>query len=375
MGGPRLEQLCGESSIDEFAGALFGHDVLVLPAIRSLPDAFGIADFERLIWSCEQSLPAHLCALRDGVERSIPRRSGGEYFRWAIDEFRDGSALIFADLHRVDPYFLPLACDLADAAQADVSVCAMLLPGNVALSRPDKMAAIVFQSTGSVRISGAGSTHDLSRGDAVYFAESVDWSIVATAGPALTIVLTFRPDTRRDFLDRIAEIVAEEDECSRRGMIAGRAENPALVHGARARLADLGSHPRIRRMAAERLALGRVNRLRPMPGHHLAAIAMADGLNLDSRVEVPAAMLSTLVEREDRIHLYIPGLGVVDERRTEPGGLVFPIAAAALLRALLARRGPLTARDLPTIYSEQTRLTVLKRLAWEGALAVCEPTS
>lgn len=335
-----------------------------------------LAGFERVLWERAECLPNHLWAIRSGTPRFIARRSGREYFRWAIDEYRGGSTLVFSELDRVYAPLTMLISELTNSLQAQVTAAGILSASGAEMpSRPGEGCRILIQRCGRTRwqlpdTKLVPEMFTLAAGDVLYLPSDTTAIQCTDEGPSLVCALTVEPFTRRDYVGYLAEVAAERDVEARRAITGIDRAIEERISRAWAGVRSLAEEERIRLEALERMKLTRVCTLRPIPGYHFEAAAKAESLRLDSRLRVPRGMVFSLLEREDRVHLYMPGLGVVDERRTEPGGLVFPVSAAYLLRNIMMRTEIFTALNLPPIYSERSRLTVLRRLAEEGALIV-----
>jgi hypothetical protein len=175
---------------------------------------------------------------------------------------------------------------------------------------------------------------------------------------------------RKDYLKYFIELCSEGNMLLRMALIKPDTEAARKVGRGLEVLFENIKNTFIKKAVEKRMRLTRLCALRPVPGHHINSIDSAKYIDSQTRLRLPTGTMHLIIERDSRVHLYLPGLGVVDERRTEPGGLAFPEIATYLLERIMAMVDEFTIEDLPKVYSRSARITVVQRLTEEGALIV-----
>jgi hypothetical protein len=373
-----LEAVIAPTTPQHFASAVFGG-----PSIRLGPGSaacrFGIEDFEALLWAQEPLLTEHLAVFSSTDTLHPPRRrQHKDLFRWAVEQYRDGKTLRFADAHRVLPWVSQLAADCSRRLLSRVNADLVLLGDatSLAFGLAYKTDLLVVQTSGRTMWNLAptvdhadGQERDvpLVQGESLYVCGDRARA-VAAMGPAISLVLHVRPCTPADLLESLVEVVAEGDPQFRLTVPQDVDALQATWAQAVNRLRAEGASEGIVHRAWDRVRLRLADEHRPAPGGLMTAAESAARLTTESLVQIRPGGGFLCSDTEGGVYVYVPGLGGVSERESQPGGLIFPAESRELLNAILQRRGPFRASDLPAAYTLRARLATVRSLFADGAL-------
>lgn len=377
--------------------AKFVHEFYGSQAIRlklRQPPAFGVDDFERLLWDQEALLSEHLSVYDASGAIPLPRRrEGKDLFRWAIERGRQGSVLRFVSAHRVLPWAARLAGDSAHHLIASVEIDVLLVPccnlaGACGLldGAPD---LIIVQSAGRSRWCVEAEAACMSRlperqdtghvelapGDVLYLPKAWVGGICTEDAFSVCAVLRVLPKTRADLLRALIEAVTEQDSRFRRTVSQDPYRMARSYAKALQALELYGKSPELLRRAWEKLRIRLADEHRPLPGGHFAAARAAGQFGTNDQVRQRSGVSMAVSRTPTNVYVYVAGLGGVCARESEPGGLLFPPDAMGLVSAIANSQGTFCISDLPDEYSERARLATVRRLIEEGALEVVVSSS
>ncbi|CAN7323011.1 hypothetical protein LJR260_001617 [Variovorax paradoxus] len=368
----RLQELLASTTTEAFLSQHFESKEL-----RSVVRVqYRLDDFEHLLWAHERSLHDTLTACsRQGAEVP-PRRAGNkDLFGWAVQRYRSGSALHFADVHCIEGWAARLAGDCALHLRSHVSIDALAVPPDgdaVDLGFLEAPDCILIQATGSISFTAGGlSGHKtvLEPGDCLYIPNFESLTASARAGHGVCFIVQVNPLSIIDLAETLAEVAGEADARLRETAVPGG--GASLAMGAHL-LRSLASSPEIMRRSADRLILRLADEHKPAPGGHMLATHHAMCLHSGSILKLRTGVILALENHAEGLYVYIPGAGGIPAKESQPSGLLFPAGARELLEAVATKTSAFCAADLPQSYSDQARLATLRALMTEGVLEMAE---
>lgn len=382
-----LSELIAPMGLQDFIEEVLGRSTRLFPGSQKVQrPTFDMEDFEALLWCNEPRLHEHLSVCGSHGDVALPRRPRSkDLFRWSVDRYCAGCTLGFQRAELVLPWAAGLAGDAAARLLSRASVEILLLPERTAPGARSvglDEDVLVLQTSGKSLwrpCNGPGDTRLDARGgeavllepgDAVYLPAS--WAYLASpqCGPSITVLLHLRALMPHDLLECIIEIMVEEDADLRRSVPLTEDALRGAYALAVAKVESLAASSELNRRAWDRLMLRLADEYRPAPGGHLSGARVAASVTTGSILRKRRGAPWVVSSREDAVYVFVPGLGGVAERESQPGGLMFPAVARGLLSAILEVDGTFLLSDLPAEFSERALLATVRTLVRAGALEV-----
>ncbi|MBB4807015.1 hypothetical protein HNP38_002311 [Chryseobacterium defluvii] len=359
----------------------------------SVNPKFGIEEYENLLWNNERILSSHLRVYNTCNQRVSPprRRENKDLFRWAIDQYIAGNNLQIHKINKVFPVLSKLEAISTQSLFSNITIDAFLLPHVIEITTFSLLSnenKIVIQTKGSTRwkiyhqqVSDLNSNdikHNtdyseviLSEGEVLFIKQNHKYNVVTQDSYSIYLVINFTPYINLDYLTCLVDIIAENDITFRRSINEHNYEslhvnfNDLLI-----KFIEKSRSKQIQLQTINRLWVNLMTKLKPLPGYHLNNVNKINSLSVNSLISKAADIIRYQYEAGNEIHLFVPGLALVDDRDWEPGRLVFPIESFHLLKSIFSMQKKFTINDLPIIYSEESRYEVVKKLVLEGVLTL-----
>jgi ribosomal protein L16 Arg81 hydroxylase len=358
---------------------------------------FSVEDFEETLWAFENVLNERLRVNKGGEDTIIPKRAHGkDLFRWSVDQFSQGSTLVFNGIDSISIRTARISRELDLYYEGQTTANAFLTPPNCKGFPPhfDTHDVFILQTSGTKRwlVYGPEINHPtpeqifhidksvcrvpiidivLFPGDILYIPRGFVHEAEAQVEASLHVTIGIRPKKSIDILSAALGVIAENHESLRRNIVIyGEEEKNKTVSAALEVVNEEISKPYIKKRIESRVKEIFVTQLRPIAGGHLNNALIAEELRENSTFQMREESPCSLSEEKDNLLLTFPGMGVTASKDIKPGYLVFPYIYYGILNYLLLKKNKFQCSDIPGPYKTKTKLEILSRLTRAGVIKV-----
>ena len=390
-----FQKLISPLDVERFFGDYF-EDKALLTAKSELSLNFNLQRFEELLWSHHFDNSDNIQVNKGGVDHAFDQdKAGKNHFKWLMDQFSDGCTIIFNGIDEIDEQVGKLARSLDVVFGGWTTVNAFLTPAGEKGFLPhfdthdvfilqlegtkewhlydkpvelplDKQIYLIDQET----LGDASEKHTLKSGNVLYIPRGLVHGSHATNDYSLHITIGIRPVLGIDLLKNSIDMLAEQDVTLRKSVLKSKYALKDLVKTFSSLLEEKSDDSYFNKILDEHIKLGYINQSKPYATGRLSNLVDIERVDAKTRLRSIYNGKDLLVDHEDKIRLYFPGIGMTSKEEVQQGFLEYPAIAYGALTFIRSRNGGFAVEELPDFYPFETKLSLVKSLLKDGYLVL-----
>lgn len=356
---------------------------------------FRVSMFEGLLWAHQHLVGEQIDVNKNGSSVYYNKAEAGkDPFRWVIDQYMKGCTIIFNGIDDIHAAVAKDVRPLDKIFKGRTTANAFLTPSNSRGFLPhfDTHDVFIVQTSGKKkwvlyekemdlpldnqiylidqdRLGDPIDTYLLEAGDVLYIPRGMVHGSFTEDDHSLHITVGIRPLLGIDYLNKMLEVISENDVAFRKSIaLANLEEKSDDVELLMDKLQSGFNNPYLRKLTREKIDAKLASQSKPVPGHHLENNQQIENLCLETNVVKAFLQNDALVDSGKKIRLVFPGAGFVATDNPKPGYLEFPAIAFGALNFIRKSSKPFMPKEISDFYPDETKLLIVKQLLKEGYL-------
>jgi hypothetical protein len=307
-----------------------------------------------------------------------------------MDRYQEGGTIIFNGIDEMDSQLAGMARSLDVIFRGRTSVNAFLTPPNSSGFLPhfDTHDVFILQTGGEKQwqlyekqlelpldhqiylidqetLGTPLSTHLLKKNDLLYIPRGLIHGAFTNDSYSLHLTIGIRPLLKVEYMKTMLDAIAEEDEEFRKSMLDDeKTQLPGLVR----KIEEYINNAYFTKRTETILNTKNQSKTRPIPGHHISNIHKVKELKVDSLLKKAYPGKGFIEYHLDKIRLYFPGVGFSGNSEVQQGFIEYDSIHYGAINFILAQESLFLVKDIPDIYSDETKLILIEKLVREGFL-------